>query len=143
MSEKKRQDESLKKLIKRYLNHIEIEKNYSKYTIRNYAKYLSVFRSWFEKTFEQEYIERLTSDMVSSYRLFLSRKEDEKGRRLSPTTQSYYIIALRALLKYLSKKGIKSLAPEKVDIPKTESRRIKFLSREQVERLLNSTDTTD
>jgi len=135
-------DLTLRILIRRYLSFIEVEKNYSKFTIRNYTHYLLMFRKWFEKHYEQEYIEKLTSDMVRRYRLHLSRFEDIKGKRLSPTTQSYYVIALRAFLKYCAKKGIKTLSPEKIDLPKSEEHRIKFLDRDQVERLLMAPDTS-
>ncbi len=140
---KKKEDYSLERLIKKYLSHIEIEKNYSKYTIRNYRHYLNVFKDWFGKKYEQEYIEKLTTEMVQQYRLYLARDEDEKGKRRLPVTQSYYVIALRAFLKFLAKRGIKSLSPEKVDLPKSESRRIKFLTRDQVERLLRIPDVSD
>jgi site-specific recombinase XerD len=136
MAKTKSEDISLERLINRYLSNIEVEKNYSPYTVRNYKHYLGVFRKWFEKHYQQEYIQRLTSEIVRHYRLFLTHYEDVQGRTLSKATQSYYIISLRAFLKYLSRKGIKSLAPEKVDLPKAESHSLKFLSREQVERLL-------
>lgn len=136
-TKKKSEDISLKRLIRHYISHLEVEKNYSKYTIRNYQHYLDTFDKWFSKHYQQEYIQRLTLDMVRGYRLYLSRYEDEYGRMLSRTTQSYYIIVLRAFLKYLSKRGIKSLAPERIDLPKGESRSLKFLNREQVERLLS------
>ncbi|OGD72269.1 hypothetical protein A3A84_02395 [Candidatus Collierbacteria bacterium RIFCSPLOWO2_01_FULL_50_23] len=137
MAKSKTEDISLERLINRYLSNIEIEKNYSPYTVRNYKHYLVVFRKWFEKHYQQEYIQRLTPEIVRLYRLFLTRYEDVQGRTLSKATQSYYIISLRAFLKYLARKGIKSLAPEKIDLPKAESRSLKFLSREQVERLLS------
>ncbi len=137
------QDLTLRRLIKKYLVYLEVEKNYSPYTVRNYGHYLDRFRHWFEKNYEQEYINRLTSDIVRHYRLFLARVEDDKGQTLSKTTQSYYVIALRAFLKYLSKKGIRSLAPEKVDLPKADSHSPRFLNREQIERLLAIPDVTD
>ncbi len=142
MSKKQPLDIGLRTHIKRYLSYIEVERNYSKFTIRNYEHYLLVFRKWFEKNYEQEYIEKLTTEMVRRYRLYLARHEDEKGKRLSPTTQSYYVISLRAFLKYCARKGIKTLSPEKVDLPKGEDHRIKFLDREQVERLLMAPDTS-
>jgi len=138
--QKSTEDLSLKKLIHRYLSWIEIEKNYSKFTLVKYDHYLTTFQEWFFKHYKQEYIQRLTPDIIRSYRLFLSRHEDKFGRVMSVTTQSYYIIGLRSFLKYLVRKGIKSLAPEKVDLPKAESRSLKFLSREQVERLLTTPD---
>lgn len=142
MAKKQAMDLGLRVLIKRYLSYIEVERNYSKFTIRNYDHYLLVFRKWFEKHYEQEYIEKLTTEMVRRYRLFLARFEGKDGKRLSPTTQSYYVISLRAFLKYCAKKGIKTLSPEKVDLPKSEDHRIKFLDREQVERLLMAPDTS-
>lgn len=140
MSKKNVEDISLDKLINRYLSNIEVEKNYSLYTVRNYKHYLSVFRNWFEKNYQQEYIQRLTSEIVRHYRLYLTHYNDIQGRTLSKATQSYYIISLRAFLKYLSRKGIKSLSADNVDLPKAESRSLKFLSREQVERLLSMPD---
>ena len=136
MAKTKTEDVSMERLINRYLSYIEIEKNYSPYTIEKYKHYLETFRKWFQKNYQQEYIQRLTSEIVRSYRIFLSHHENDQGRTMSISTQSYYIIGLRAFLRYLARKGIKSLAPEKIDLPKTESRSLKFLSREQVERLL-------
>ena len=142
MAKKQAPDLTLRVHIRRYLSYIEVEKNYSKFTIRNYSHYLKMFRDWFEKHYAQEYIEKLTSEMVRRYRLYLARFEDIHGKRLSPTTQAYYVIALRAFLKYCAKKGIKTLSPEKVDLPKGEEHQIKFLDRDQVERLLTSPDTS-
>ncbi len=136
MAKTKADDVSLERLINRYLSYIEIEKNYSPYTIEKYKHYLETFQKWFLKHYQQEYIQRLTSEIVRSYRIFLSHHENDQGRTMSISTQSYYIIGLRAFLRYLARKGIKSLAPEKIDLPKAESHSLKFLSREQVERLL-------
>jgi integrase/recombinase XerD len=41
------------------------------------------------------------------------------------------------MLKYMMKRDIPSVSPEKIDLPKAESHSIKFLEREQIERLLN------
>lgn len=143
-TKKKNQDDvQLSKLIKRYLNHLSIEKNYSPYTLRNYKLYLDRFRVWFEKNYQQEYINRLTSGMVRRYRLYLAKREDDHGQTLSKRTQGYYVIALRAFLKYLSRQGIKSLAPEQIDLPKVEGRNIRFLNKEQVERLLSQPNLSD
>ena len=58
-------------------------------------------------------------------------------------TQNYHLIALRSFLKYLLKRDIAVVAPEKIDLPKAESRSIKFLEREQVDRLLNMPEISD
>lgn len=141
MAKKKVHDLTLRLLIKRYLNFLEIEKNYSPWTVVKYTHYLKSFRQWFERHYAQEYIEKLTPDMVRRYRIFLAHFEDLKGHKLSGTTQSYYVIALRAFLKYCRKKHIKTLAPDQIDLPKSEDKHIKFLDRDQVERLLEAPDT--
>jgi len=143
VAKKQINDLGLRILIKRYLSFIEVEKNYSKFTIRNYSHYLGMFSKWFEKHYEQEYIQKLTSEMVRKYRLYLVKYENSNAQRLSPTTQSYYVIALRAFLKYCSRKGIKTLSAEKVDLPKPSEHQIKFLDRDQVERLLMAPDTSN
>jgi len=133
---KKDVDVSLRRFIIRYLNYLEVERNYSRYTIRNYRHYLEKFSAWFLKHYQQEYINRLTVEMVKDYRMYLSHFEDDNGQTYSRATQSYYIIALRALLKYLNKQGVKTLAAERIELPKSEARNIRFLNQEQVERLM-------
>jgi hypothetical protein len=44
-------------------------------------------------------LKQLDQDVVRSYRVYLARYTDDVGRTLSKRTQSYYIIALRSLLK--------------------------------------------
>ena len=43
---------------------------------------------------------------------------------------------MRAFLRWLNKNDYRTLAPEKIDLPKTDSQSLKFLTREQIERLL-------
>jgi site-specific recombinase XerD len=52
-------------------------------------------------------------------------------------TQNYHLIALRSFLKYLAKRDIESVTPDKIDLPKTESRKLDYLDRNQMERLLS------
>jgi site-specific recombinase XerD len=53
-------------------------------------------------------------------------------------TQGYHAIALRSFLKWLIKNDELVMAPEKIDLPKVEDRQVKFLTGEQVDRLLNA-----
>lgn len=46
------------------------------------------------------------------------------------------MIALRSFLKRLHKLDYKTIAPEKIDLPKTKSRSLKFLNIDQIDRLL-------
>jgi site-specific recombinase XerD len=125
-----------------YLEYLEIERNCSKLTIRDYRHYLVVFQRWFDVHMQGKTIEDLNLDAVRKYRVFLSRKVDEQGIPLKKVTQNYYVISLRSFLRYLLKRDIRTLEPSKIDLPKTESRSLKFLEREQVDRLVTAADTS-
>jgi len=127
----------LKKYIKDFLEYLEIERNCSKLTQRNYKHYLYRFLEWTEKNLKKFKIENLTINNVTKYRLYLSRLQSGNRGNLSKATQAYHIIALRSFLKYLAKKDISTLTAEKIELPKTDSRSLKFLNAEQMERLLN------
>ncbi len=132
-------------LIKDFLEYLEIERNVSQLTIRNYAHYLERFRAFLAglsptppvKSVKSVKPSDITSDSIRQYRLYLSRYVDSHGLSLKRVTQNYHLIALRSFLKYLQKRDIAVVAAEKIDLPKAESHSIKFLEREQIDRLLN------
>lgn len=125
-------------MIKHFLEYLEVERNLSPLTIRNYKHYLFRFASWLgAKKETDKSVKKITPQTVRGYRLFLSRFKNDDGRRLKKVTQSYHVIALRSFLKWLIKNNYKVLSPEKIDLPKTSSRSIKFLDKDQVYRLLN------
>ena len=130
--------EKIKELIDDYLEYLEIEKGVSPLTIRNYRYYLLRFLSWSEENFPVKKVEEIDRDLIRKYRLYLSRFADEKGLTLKRVTQGYHIIALRGFLRFLRRKGLKVISAEEVDIPKGESKSLKFLNAEQLERLLSS-----
>ncbi len=118
-----------------FLEHLEVERNVSRLTIRNYGHYLQRFVDWFTTEGHQD-LKELDNDVLRKYRVYLARYEDELGRTLSKRTQSYYIIALRSWLRWLVKNDLEVMHPEKIDLPKTESRHMNFLQTEQIQRLL-------
>lgn len=132
----------LPELIDQFLEHLEIEKNCSKLTIRDYRHYLKVFSDWFSPAPQRKSIEDLDLATVRKYRVYLANRTDKKGLTLKRVTQNYYVIALRSFLRFLIKNDYKTLEPSKIDLPKTESRSLKFLEREQIERLVIAVDTS-
>ncbi len=129
----------LKNLLKDYLDYLEIEKNRSIKTVENYKRYLSHFLDWAKVSKPRE----INDDLVRKYRIYLNREGGRDKKPLKKITQNYYIIALRGFLKYLTKRKMDSLAPERVELAKTSERDIDFLEVEEVERLLSSPDTTN
>lgn len=132
---------SLPELKQQFLEYLEIERNVSQLTIRNYDHYLTRFLSFLEKRYPGlSNPGEIDDEAIRNYRLFLSRYVDEHAVPLMRVTQGYHIIALRSFLKFLSRRHIKAVAPESLDIPKGESRSLKFLDRSQMERLLSAPD---
>ncbi len=122
-----------------FLEYLEIEKGRSQKTIENYHHYLQRFLLW-AKISQPE---QITAELVRQYRLYLNRLADSKGNQLKKATQNYHMIAMRNFLKYLSKRDIKSLASEKIEIGKNPSHEIEFLEGGEVKRLLDCANGND
>ena len=117
-----------------FFEYLEIEKNRSAKTIENYDRYLKRFLGFAKISVPSE----LTEDLIRKYRLYLNRITDERGQTLKKVTQNYHVIALRAFLKYLSKVGVKSVAPEKIELAKQDQREVSFLDSKDLERFLEA-----
>lgn len=127
-----------------FLDYCEVENGLSNNTQKNYQRYLNKFSQWLKKN-KKESLKpnELDSKIIWDYRLFLSRNIDPvSGRGLKKTTQNYYLIALRALLNYFADRDIASLPANKIKLPKDarSDKNIKFLTLEQIKKLLDAPD---
>ena len=126
-----------------FLEYVEIEKGRSLKTVVNYDHYLTRFID-FSKA---KSCEDITAETVRSYRLWLNRQATGRLRTGSATlkkkTQNYHLIALRAFLKFLAKRGIVALSPEHIELAKVGERQIDLISPEELGRLLDVTKGTD
>lgn len=134
---------TLDQLIEQYLEYLEIEKNSSKLTIRNYKFYLLRFSTWFHEQYPDKETEDVTTDVVRKYRVYLTNVVDRHGIPLKRVTQSYHVIALRSFLRYLIRNDYETLAPEKIDLPKGESKSLKFLEHTHLDQLFASIDISE
>ncbi|MFA6393254.1 MAG: tyrosine-type recombinase/integrase [Patescibacteria group bacterium] len=127
-----------------FLEYCEVEKGLSPKTVENYSRFLKKFTFWLNGCgLKNLRPGELSDKVIWDYRLYLSRAKDSRtSQNLKKTTQNYYLVALRALLDYFSIKDIKSLAPNKIRLPKLtdKDKVIKFLSISQVEDLLSQPD---
>lgn len=122
-------------LITEFLEYLEIERNRSQLTIKNYDYYLRRFAD----IAGVKTVADINDDRVRKFRLQLNRMTNLRtGEPLKKKTQNYHMIALRAFLKYLAKRDIKSLAPEKIELAKQEDRQIDFMEDEELSRLLEA-----
>lgn len=122
-----------------FLEYLEIERNASQKTIKNYDFYLNRF-------FAVAGIRKpkdITLPKVKQFRLALNRRAGPRGESLKAATVNYHLIALRAFLKYLAKQDVPALAPEKIELAKQEQREVNFLNADEIEQLLNAPANTN
>lgn len=136
----------LPQFINDFLEYCEIEKGLSPITTKNYARFLKKFIIWLTHNNLLNLLPHdITEEHISKYRMWLSRLPNAvrtANPGLSGSTQTRYLIALRALFAFFHEKNIPALATEKIKLPKERSERhVKFLEFEAVERLLSSPDT--
>ncbi len=115
-------------LKRQFLEYLEIERGRAIKTLENYERYL-------ERFFEFAKIKNasdITEEKVRAFRIDLNRSG------LKHKTQNYYLIALRAFLKFLRKRDIESLQPEKIELAKVSMREIDVMSQDELERLLKA-----
>lgn len=136
---------TLSSLITDFLEYLELERNSSQLTIRNYDHYLKRFLD-FASSNNSTDIDPKNIDlaMVRKYRLYLSRWTDPKTKKpLKRVTQNYFMIALRAFLRYLAKSDINTLSPEKVELGDSDPRPLKILNDASLKSLLEAPDLTE
>ncbi len=131
---------TLTTLKREFLEYLEIEKGRSILTVRNYDHYLTRFIEFIKNDDPG----KVTEASVREFRLWLNRQPGTKvGRNmetLKPKTRNYYLIALRAFLKYMRKRGIESLNPERIELAKVPERSLDLISSAELTRLIEAPD---
>ena len=132
------------KLKREFLEYMEIERGSSLKTVANYDRYITKF---FESAKIKD-IGDITEDCVREFRLQLNRAPGrfEKGitrATMKKNTQNYYLIALRRFLKYLMKRGIDAMSPERIELAKIKERHLDLISIDELKRLLAAPDGAD
>lgn len=127
------------KLLKEYLDYLEIEKNRSPKTRENYERYLMLFF----KHADVKNVKDVTLEKIRSFRINLARLKTKDGKELKKITQNYYIIAIRNFLKFLIKRDFEVVSPDKIELPKLPSRQIEIIKYSDLERLLTAPSGDD
>lgn len=128
----------LARKINEFLDYLQVEKGASPLTLRNYEHYLHRFQDWLTGMNKQMVVSSINPENIRRYRVYLSELPDGKGGTLSRRTQGYHAIAIRSFLKWLIKSDEQAMSPDKIDLPKVKDRQVKFLTGEQVDRLLSA-----
>ncbi len=146
---------SLKDLKTQFLEYIEIERGRSLKTVENYDRYISRFLGFLKKDDPAD----ITDSSVREFRLWLNRqpnlpwktllknsgvvKTRDADKTLSKRTQNYYLIALRAFLKYLARQEIKTMPAERIELAKVSERSLDLITPHEMSRLMSAPNGSD
>ena len=133
----------LEQLKRQFLEYTEIEKGRALKTIENYDHYLTVFLNHTGAKSSSD----ITEESVREFRMWLNRQSTGNNKKTGETmkkkTQNYYLIALRAFLKYLAKRAVKALSPEVIELAKVGERELDLITPNELSRLLKSPEGSD
>lgn len=124
---------------RQFLEHIEIERGRAVKTIENYDRYLSRY-------FAQMKIKKvadISEQNIREFRLWLNRQPGTGSGSMKRRTQNYYMIALRAFLKFLRKRSIDCISPERIELAKLPERELDLITPNELDRLMKAADGTE
>ncbi|MEK7144780.1 MAG: site-specific tyrosine recombinase/integron integrase, partial [Patescibacteria group bacterium] len=119
---------------RQFLEYIEIERGRAVKTIENYDRYLS--RYFVHMKIKN--VSDITEQNVREFRLWLNRQPGTAADSMKRRTQNYYMIALRAFLKFLRKRDIEAISPEKIELAKLPERQLDLITPAELERLMQA-----
>lgn len=118
-----------KSYLKNFLVYLEVEKNFSKHTIRAYNSDILSFLIWLDNT----PVEQTNHEKLKDYLVFIQKFNYSK------TTLSRKIAAIRTFYRYLYRERIIEANPaNSVHSPKRNKSLPKFLSNNEIEQILNN-----
>jgi site-specific recombinase XerD len=130
--------QDLEQLKRQFLEYVEIEKGRAVKTVENYQHYLDVFL----KQTGAKKPSDITDNVVREFRLWLNRQvtgnNRKTGETMSKKTQNYYLIAIRAFLKYLARQEVKSMPSERIELAKTPERSLDLITNAELKRLMDA-----
>ena len=128
----------LKELKTQFLEYLEIEKGRGVKTVENYDRYLNRFLAFSKAKAPSQ----ITEQMVREFRIHLNRSEGVSGT-MKKNTQNYHLIALRAFLKFLRKRDVESLNPERIELAKQSGRDLDLITANELDRLMKGPEGDD
>lgn len=119
---------------RQFLEYIEIERGRAVKTVENYDHYLTRY-------FSQMGIRKagdISEQNIRDFRLWLNRQKGANADSMKRRTQNYYMIALRAFLKFLRKQGIECIPPERIELAKLPERELDLITPAELGRLMQA-----
>lgn len=139
---------TLSSSIDNFLKYLQTERQAQPKTIENYQHYLNKFLEFSRSTGSTSSLQASSGQagdiplssldlvLVKKYRLYLAKEP------LKKITQNYFMIALRAYLKFLKEQGVEVLEAEDVKLGLVETQKREALDKGSVTRLLQGPNIT-
>lgn len=128
---------TVSRAIREYIRYLETSRGAARHTVKNYRRYLESFKRWADESGVTD-VGRFNGEDVIDYQLTLL---GTNGVRRGRATVNYYLIALRALLRYLISRDLAVLSPEKIALAKVPSRQINFLDSSAMKEVMSAADS--
>ncbi len=119
---------------RQFLEYIEIERGRAVKTIENYDRYLTRYFT----QMKIQNVSGISEQSIREFRLWLNRQPGTAADSMKRRTQNYYMIALRAFLKFLRKRDIAAISPEKIELAKLPERQLDLITSAELERLIQA-----
>jgi site-specific recombinase XerD len=120
-----------------FLLWCQLTKQYSENTVRNYRNTLDRLGRFLEVQ-NILHTNQIDLDSINKYRFWLSEHDTLRKEKMSLKAQGYQMVVLRSFLKFMVKHGALVLNPDRLELPKTRSRRIEFLTDTEINKLILS-----
>lgn len=130
-------------MVSRFLESLLVEQGLSPLTVRNYTHYLGRFTEFLTSKGPLPSPSELSLEHIRAFRLYLSTYTTPQGDNLTKATQNYHSIAIRTFIKWLDKQDIEVISADKIELAKTSSHSLHFLTLEQLEALLAGPNLDD
>ena len=126
----------MRQVIKRFLNHLETDKNASLTTIESYRYDLHKFDDYLVKRLGNRFLPGdVTRDHIRDYLMWLSEVGHQRPN--GPSARARALAAIRSFFKYTHRAGLLRDNPaEDIPLPKIRMGEVRALSQEECDRLL-------
>ena len=119
---------------RQFLEYIEIERGRAVKTIENYDRYLTRYFTHMQV----KNVADITEESIREFRLWLNRQPGTAVGSMKRRTQNYYMIALRAFLKFLRKREIDCISPEHIELARLPERQLDLITSNELDRLMRA-----
>ena len=102
-------------------------------TVENYDRYIMRFLNFAKVSSPRD----ITEQKVREFRITLNRSSGVAGT-MKKNTQNYHLIALRAFLKFLRKRDVESLNPERIELAKVGGRDLDLITADELNRIMKA-----